>query len=66
MSAVKNHFWDEISEDFMASREPKYDPEEVDAAQRWYQEFTGNRGNASLDEIMDMYYLLQRSMINVY
>ena len=61
MGAVKNHFWDEISEDFLRRSEPKYDPQTVAEAQEWYSEFTGGIGKSSLEDILDMYALLEKN-----
>lgn len=67
MSAVKNYYWDEISaelsDEFLQARnEPKFDPETVDAAQRWYKEFTGGIGSACTDDIIEMYIILQKGV----
>ena len=61
MGAVKNHYWEEISSDFLKRNEPKYDPQLVAEAQQWYQEFTGGIGKSPVEDILDMYVLLERN-----
>ena len=61
MGAVKSFYWDEISSDFLKQKEPKYDPQTVAEAQHWYQTFTGGIGKSSLEDILDMYALLEKN-----
>ena len=65
MSAVKNFYWEEISNDFMKRSEPKYDPQTVAEAQEWYSSFTGGIGKSSLEDILDMYALLETNFEKV-
>lgn len=64
MGAVKELYWEEISEDFLRRSEPKYDPQLVHEAQEWYRQFTGNTGIATVEEIVDLYVTLQNSIKN--
>ena len=61
MSAVKNFYWEEISNDFLNRNEPKHDPQTVAEAQQWYQEFTGGIGNSTIEDILDMYMMLNKN-----
>ena len=62
MGAVKNHYWEEISQDFLKYNEPKHDPQTVAEAQEWYQSFTGGVGNSSLEDILEMYMMLEKNV----
>ncbi len=49
-----------ISTDFLRKTDRKYDAQFVQDAQAWYTKFTGGIGNASRDDIIEMYLLLAK------
>jgi hypothetical protein len=49
-----------ISTDFLKKTDRQYDPQFVRDAQTWYTRFTGGIGNASRDDIIEMYLLLAK------
>ena len=52
--------FDTISKDFLKKTDRKYDARFVADAQAWYMKFTGGIGNASIDDIIEMYLLLAK------
>ena len=49
-----------IGKDFLKKTHRQYDPQFVQEAQAWYTKFTGGIGNASRDDIIEMYLLLAK------
>ncbi len=51
---------EELSQEFVRSRNKIDDPQTVAVATNWYRSFTGGRGNVSTNEILELYKMLEK------
>ena len=52
---------EQLSQEFIRGRKKIADPDTVATATNWYRSFTGGRGNVSVDEIIELYNMLEKS-----
>lgn len=52
---------EQLSQEFISARKKLADPQTIATATKWYRSFTGGRMNASTDEILELYKMLEKS-----
>jgi hypothetical protein len=52
---------EQLSQEFISARKKIAYPQTIASATKWYRSFTAGRINASTDEILELYRMLEKS-----